>query len=104
MFTIGFVSIIISSIFDILFVARLDTCHKETMDMLGIDGRLLCGFSIKQAARVKKFIYKREFIGLNDEVLNLIVYFNVTFSAISAVCMIGFMVKCIILNNHIAQP
>jgi hypothetical protein len=73
MFVILMVSAFIWNITLILIGARLDTCHKEIIDELGIDGRLFCGFSIKQFVRLNEFIYKREFLQLKDKALNVLI-------------------------------
>jgi len=73
MFVIFMVLAIIWNISLIVLGARLDTCHKEVIERLGIDGRLFCGFSIKQFARLNEFIYKREYTQLNDKALTVIV-------------------------------
>ncbi len=73
MFVIFMVLAIIWNISLIVLGARLDTCHKEVIEKLGIDGRLFCGFSIKQFVRLNEFIYKREYVQLNDNALTVII-------------------------------
>ncbi len=73
MFIIFMVSAFIWNISLVLIGARLDTCHKEVIDKLGIDGRLFCGFSIKQYVRLNEFICKREFTQLKDMTLTVFI-------------------------------
>jgi len=73
MFAIMFTSAIIWNISLIALGARLDACHKEVIEKLGVDGRLFCGFSIKQFVRLNEFIFKKEYTKLNDKALTLII-------------------------------
>lgn len=90
MFVIFMVSAVIWNISLILIGARLDTCHKEVIDKLGVDGRLFCGFSIKQFVRLNEFICKREYAQLKDGTLTVFIGVYVFTFMIGILTWLGF--------------